>query len=282
MLTARTLQDLRRFVRAWRRAGCSIGVVPTMGALHAGYLGLAASSRERADRSIVTLFVNPRQFNDEADLARYPRTEEGDREKLAPCGIDLLFAPPREVMYPAGFATNVSVSGLTDALCGADRPGHFDGVATVVTKLLIQTGADFAFFGEKDYQQLATIRRMVRDLGLPVEIVGCPTVRDPDGLAFSSRNALLTPGERACAPALYRALNAAADRLRRGEDTGCLADAAAEIAAAGFSAVDYVELRDAEDLAPMNRLDRPARLLAATHLGRARPIDNIAVEPAGP
>ena len=282
MLTARTLQDLRRFVRAWRRAGCSIGVVPTMGALHAGHLGLAAASRERADRSIVTLFVNPRQFNDEADLARYPRTEEGDREKLAPCGIDLLFAPPREVMYPAGFATNVSVSGLTDALCGADRPGHFDGVATVVTKLLIQTGADFAFFGEKDYQQLATIRRMVRDLDLPVEIVGCPTVRDPDGLAFSSRNALLNPDERACAPALYRALNAAADRLRRGEDTGCLADAAAEIAAAGFSAVDYVELRDAEDLAPMNRLDRPARLLAAAHLGRARPIDNIAVEPAGP
>ena len=282
MLTARTLQDLRRFVRAWRRAGCSIGVVPTMGALHAGHLGLAAASRERADRSIVTLFVNPRQFNDEADLARYPRTEEGDREKLAPCGIDLLFAPPREVMYPAGFATNVSVSGLTDALCGADRPGHFDGVATVVTKLLIQTGADFAFFGEKDYQQLATIRRMVRDLDLPVEIVGCPTVRDPDGLAFSSRNALLNPDERACAPALHRALNAAADRLRRGEDTGCLADAAAAIAAAGFSAVDYVELRDAEDLAPMNRLDRPARLLAAAHLGRARPIDNIAVEPAGP
>ena len=282
MLTARTLQDLRRLVRAWRRAGCSIGVVPTMGALHAGHLGLAAASRERADRSIVTLFVNPRQFNDETDLARYPRTEEGDREKLAPCGIDLLFAPPREVMYPAGFATNISVSGLADALCGADRPGHFDGVATVVTKLLIQTGADFAFFGEKDYQQLATIRRMVRDLDLPVEIVGCPTVRDPDGLAFSSRNALLNPDERACAPALYRALNAAADRLRRGEDTGCLADAAAEIAAAGFSAVDYVELRDAEDLAPMTRLDRPARLLAAAHLGRARPIDNIAVEPAGP
>ena len=280
MLTARTVPDLRRLVSAWRRARCSIGVVPTMGALHAGHLSLAAASRGRADRSIVTLFVNPKQFDDATDLARYPRTEESDRKKLAPYGIDLLFAPPPEVMYPAGFATNISVTGITDSLCGADRPGHFDGVATVVSKLLIQTGADFAFFGEKDYQQLATIRRMVRDLDLPVEIVGCPTVRDPDGLALSSRNALLSPEERACAPALHRALNAAAGRLRKGEDTGCLADAAAGIAAAGFSAVDYVELRDAEDLAPMDRLDRPARLLAAAHLGRARLIDNIPVEPA--
>ena len=252
MLTARTLPDLRRLVSAWRRAGCSIGVVPTMGALHAGHL----------------------------NLARYPRTEESDREKLAPYGVDLLFAPPPDVMYPAGFATNVSVSGITDGLCGADRPGHFDGVATVVSKLLIQTGADFAFFGEKDYQQLATIRCMARDLDLPVDIVGCPTVRDTGGLALSSRNALLSAQERACAPALHRALNAAAGRLRNGEDTACLADTAAEIVRAGFSAVDYVELRDAEDLAPMRRLDRAARLLAAAHLGRARLIDNIAVEPA--
>ena len=280
MLTARTLPDLRRLVSAWRRAGSSIGVAPTMGALHAGHLSLAAASRGRADRSIVTLFVNPKQFNDPADLARYPRTEESDRAKLAPLGIDLLFAPPPEVMYPAGFATTVSVSGVTDGLCGADRPGHFDGVATVVCKLLIQTGADFALFGEKDYQQLAAIRRMARDLDLPVEIVGCPTVRDPDGLALSSRNALLSPEERACAPALHRALVTAAGRLRNGEDTRCLADAVAEIAAAGFGAVDYVELRDAEDLAPMQRLDRPARLLAAAHIGRARLIDNIAVEPA--
>jgi len=280
MLTARTVQDLRRLVSAWRRAGSSIGVVPTMGALHAGHLSLAAASRERAGRSIVTLFVNPKQFNDPADLARYPRTEESDREKLAPLGIDLIFAPPPEVMYPAGFATNISVSGAADGLCGADRPGHFDGVATVVSKLLIQTGADFAFFGEKDYQQLAMIRRMVRDLDLPVEIVGCPTVRDPDGLALSSRNALLSPEERARAPALHRALVTAAGRLRNGGDAACLADAAAGIAAAGFSAVDYVELRDAEDLAPMQRLDRPARLLAAAHIGRARLIDNIPVEPA--
>lgn len=280
MLTARTVQDLRRLVSAWRRAGSSIGVVPTMGALHAGHLSLAAASRERAGRSIVTLFVNPKQFNDPADLARYPRTEETDREKLVPLGIDLLFAPPPEIMYPAGFATNISVSGVTDGLCGADRQGHFDGVATIVSKLLIQTGADFAFFGEKDYQQLATIRRMVRDLDLPVEIVGCPTVRDLDGLALSSRNALLSPEERACAPALHRALVTAAGRLRNGEDAACLANAAAEIAAAGFDAVDYVELRDAEELAPMQRLDRPARLLAAAHIGRARLIDNIPVEPA--
>ncbi len=280
MLTARTLPDLRRLVSAWRRAGSSIGVVPTMGALHAGHLSLVAASRERADRSIVTLFVNPKQFNDAADLARYPRTEESDREKLAPLGIDLLFAPPPEAMYPAGFATNISVSGITDGLCGVDRPGHFDGVATVVSKLLIQTGADFAFFGEKDYQQLAAIRRMVRDLDLPVEIVGCPTVRDPDGLALSSRNALLNAEERACAPALHRALVTTAGRLRNGEDAACLADAEVEIAAAGFSSIDYVELRDAEDLAPMQRLDRPARLLAAAHIGRARLIDNILVEPA--
>ena len=280
MLTARTLPDLRRLVSAWRRAGSSIGVAPTMGALHAGHLSLAAASRGRADRSIVTLFVNPKQFDDPADLARYPRTGESDRAKLAPLGIDLLFAPPPEVMYPAGFATTLSVSGVTDGLCGADRPGHFDGVATVVCKLLIQTGADFAFFGEKDYQQLAAVRRMARDLDLPVEIVGCPTVRDPDGLALSSRNALLSPEERARAPALHRALVTAAGRLRNGEDTRCLADAAAGIAAAGFSTVDYVELRDAEDLAPMQRLDRPARLLAAAHIGRARLIDNIAVEPA--
>ena len=280
MLTARTVQDLRRLVSAWRRAGSSIGVAPTMGALHAGHLSLAAASRGRADRSIVTLFVNPKQFDDPADLARYPRTGESDRAKLAPLGIDLLFAPPPEVMYPAGFATTLSVSGVTDGLCGADRPGHFDGVATVVCKLLIQTGADFAFFGEKDYQQLAAVRRMARDLDLPVEIVGCPTVRDPDGLALSSRNALLSPEERARAPSLHRALVTAARRLRNGEDTRCLADAAAGIAAAGFSTVDYVELRDAEDLAPMQRLDRPARLLAAAHIGRARLIDNIAVEPA--
>ncbi len=281
MLTSRTVQDLRRLASAWRRSGCSIGVVPTMGALHAGHLSLVAASRGRADRTIVTLFVNPKQFNDAADLVRYPRTEEDDRGKLAPYGVDLLFAPPPEVMYPAGFATNISVSGVTEGLCGADRPGHFDGVATVVSKLLIQTGADFAFFGEKDYQQLAAVRRMVGDLDLPVEIVGCPTVRDPDGLALSSRNALLGPEERACAPALHRALVMAARRLRNGEDARCLAEAAAEIAAAGFSAVDYVELRDAEDLAPMQRLDRPARLLAAARLGRARLIDNIAVEPAG-
>ncbi len=282
MLIARTVPDLRRLVRAWRRAGCSIGVTPTMGALHAGHLSLAAASRQRADRSIATLFVNPKQFNDPADLARYPRTEDSDRAKLASCGIDLLFAPPPEAIYPPGFATGISVSGVTEGLCGADRPGHFDGVATVVAKLLIQTGADFAFFGEKDFQQLAMIRRMVRDLDLPVEIVGCPTVRDPDGLALSSRNALLTRDERACAPALYQALAAAADRLRRGRDTSsCLAAAAAEIKAGGFASVEYVALRDAGDLAPMNRLDRPARLFAAAQLGHARLIDNIAVEPAG-
>ena len=280
MQVVRSVPELRRFVRVWRRAGLTVGVTPTMGALHDGHLSLAAASKARADRSIVTLFVNPRQFDDTGDLARYPQDEAADRERLAPLDIDLLFAPPPEAVYPPGFATAISVSGVTEGLCGAARPGHFDGVATVVAKLLTQTGADLAFFGEKDYQQLVLVRRLARDLDLPVEIVGCPTVREPDGLALSSRNAALSPAERAIAPALQQALAAAGAELRRGADASCLCETRDRILAAGFRAVDYAALCDAEDLTPLERLDRPARLLAAAWLGRTRLIDNIALEPA--
>ncbi|MER2508629.1 MAG: pantoate--beta-alanine ligase, partial [Amaricoccus sp.] len=194
--------ELRAAVAAWKVAGARVAVVPTMGALHAGHLALVEAAKADADRVIVTLFVNPRQFNNAADLAAYPRTEAEDAEKLAPLAVDMLYVPDAEQIYPPGFATTVSVAGVSDGLCGAFRPGHFDGVATVVTKLLTQTAADRAYFGEKDYQQLMVVNRLVRDLDLPVEIVGVPTVRESDGLALSSRNARLAPRERAAAPAL--------------------------------------------------------------------------------
>lgn len=187
----RTLADLRKTVAVWRHDGLRVAVVPTMGALHEGHLSLVRAALERADRVIVTLFVNPKQFNSPADLAAYPRTEHEDAAKLAPLGAHMLYAPDGAEMYPDGFATTVSVSGVSEGLCGAYRPGHFDGVATVVAKLFLQTGADLAFFGEKDFQQLHVVRRMARDLDIPIEIVACPTVREEDGLAMSSRNVRL-------------------------------------------------------------------------------------------
>ncbi|MBL3570575.1 pantoate--beta-alanine ligase [Rhodovulum sulfidophilum] len=274
----RSLEALRAVGAEWRAEGARVAVVPTMGALHDGHLSLAAAAKAAADRVIVTIFVNPRQFNDPGDLARYPRTEARDAEKLAPLGVDALYVPAADQVYPPGFATSVSVSGVSEGLCGAHRPGHFDGVATVVTKLLLQTGADCAFFGEKDFQQLMVVRRLVRDLDIPVEIVGCPTVREPDGLALSSRNALLPGDSRAMAPALYRALEAARQALEAG--TGAettLATARAAIMAAGFAEVEYLELRAAADLAPLEAADVPARLLVAAHLGGVRLIDNIPV-----
>jgi len=276
--TLRSRAELRARVAGWRAAGARVGVVPTMGALHAGHLSLVEAAQARADRVIVTLFVNPRQFNMASDLAAYPRTEAEDAAKLAPLGVDALYAPEAGEMYPEGFATTVSVAGLSEGLCGAQRPGHFDGVATVVTKLLLQTGADRAFFGEKDWQQLQLVRRLVIDLDIPVEIVGCPTVREPDGLALSSRNARLSPGARAVAPALHAAMQAAAASIRAGGAvTGALAEAARAVEAAGFERVEYMELRDAASLAPLDAADRPARLLAAAWLDGVRLIDNIAV-----
>ena len=212
---ARTVAQLRQAVAGWRaeKPGAIVAVVPTMGALHDGHLSLVRAALDRADRVVVTLFVNPRQFDRAADLAAYPSDEAADRARLAPLGVHLLYAPDAGAMYPAGFATTVSVGGIGEALCGASRPGHFDGVATVVAKLFLQAGADLAFFGEKDFQQLQIVRRMAGDLDLQTEIVACPTVREPDGLALSSRNVRLSPAERQVAPRLASALFDAAERM---------------------------------------------------------------------
>ena len=277
----RSLADLRALVAGWKRAGQSVGVVPTMGALHDGHLSLARAARAGADRVIVTIFVNPRQFNNPADLEKYPRTEDSDAALLAPIGVDAVFAPPPAEVYPAGFSTTVSVAGVSAGLCGAGRPGHFDGVATVVTKLFGMTGADRAWFGEKDWQQLQVVRRLVADLNLDVEIIGHPTVREADGLALSSRNLRLTAAERAVAPTLARAMTGAGAAMRAGAPVAAALDAACcAILAAGFRDVEYLDLRGAADLVPMARLDRPARLLAAAWLGEVRLIDNIGVDPA--
>lgn len=274
----RTLPALRAATAEWHRAGARIGVVPTMGALHEGHLALVRAARAQADRVVVTLFVNPRQFDNPDDLAAYPRTEAADAGILTPFAVDLLYAPDADQIYPEGFATTVSVAGLGDGLCGAFRPGHFDGVATVVTKLLLQTGAALAFFGEKDFQQLQIVRRLVRDLDIPSEIVGVPTVREADGLALSSRNGRLGRRERAVAPALAATLAEAATALRSGAPVSATLDAArAAILAAGFADVEYLELRRAADLAPAADLAAPARLLAAAWLGGVRLIDNIPV-----
>ena len=277
----RTVAELRATVGEWRRAGARVAVVPTMGALHEGHLSLVRAALAEADRVIVTLFVNPRQFNSAADLAAYPRTEISDAAKLAPLGAHVLYVPDGDQMYPDGFATTVSVSGVGEGLCGAFRPGHFDGVATVVAKLFLQTGADLAFFGEKDFQQLHVVRRMAQDLDIPVEIRPCATVREPNGLAMSSRNARLTDAERMTAPKLAAALFEAADRIAGGAPVDeTLAKASARIVAAGFASIEYLELRAEDDLVPMHTFDRPARLLAAAWLGEIRLIDNVRVQPA--
>lgn len=280
--TINRLAALRARTAGWRREGLTIGVVPTMGALHEGHLSLVRTALSRTDRVIVTLFVNPKQFNNAADLAAYPRTVESDAAKLTPIGTHVLYAPEVEEIYPDGFATNVSVSGVSEGLCGAHRPGHFDGVATVVSKLLLQTGADLAFFGEKDFQQLQVVKRLVRDLDIPVEIIPCATVRETDGLAMSSRNVRLSAEARITAAALPKILFAAAERLSGGEAAEpVLAEASAAIAAAGFETMEYLELRAETDLAPLTRADRPARLLAAAWLDGVRLIDNVEVMPRG-
>jgi len=277
--TVRDLQGLRDAVAAFRAEGAAIAVVPTMGALHAGHMALVEAARRPGTKVIASIFVNPRQFGPDEDLARYPRREAADARLLTEAGCDLLWLPPVEAMYPEGFATNITVSGVSDGFDGAARPGHFDGVATVVTKLFNQTQADIAYFGEKDYQQLAVIRRFVADLDLAIEIVGVPTQRDDDGLALSSRNIYLDAEQRAKAVALPRALGVAARAIGRGEDADAvLAEARATLIAAGFE-VDYVALADAATLAPDPAPDRPRRLLAAARMGSTRLIDNIAVEP---
>ncbi|MCV3242064.1 pantoate--beta-alanine ligase [Mesorhizobium robiniae] len=277
----RTVAELRSIVAVWRREGLKVALVPTMGALHDGHLSLVRAALAKADRVIVTLFVNPKQFNSLADLQAYPRTEHDDAAKLASVGAHIvLYAPDALDMYPKSFATTVSVSGVSEGLCGAFRPGHFDGVATVVTKLFLQTGADLAFFGEKDFQQLHVVRQLVRDLDVPIEIVACPTVRESDGLAMSSRNVRLREAERQAAPRLAEILHEASEQLTDGDPVArVLAVARQTILAAGFERVEYLELRADEDLMPMAALDRPARLLAAIWLGQTRLIDNVSVRP---
>ncbi len=283
LATVRRIAELRAAVAAWRRDGLSVGLVPTMGALHAGHLALIRRSRAECGRTVASLFVNPTQFNDPKDLAAYPRDEAADAALFAAEGTDLLFAPAAEEVYPAGFATQVRVKGLGDCLCGAARPGHMEGVATVVAKLLNQVRPDVAYFGEKDFQQLQIIRRMAADLDLGVVIAAVPTVREADGLALSSRNVLLTADQRRIAPALHRALDAAAELLAGGRaEAGPVIEAArAAILEAGFRTLDYLDLRAEADLAALGRADRPARLFAAAWLGEVRLIDNVPVEARG-
>jgi len=260
-----------------------LALVPTMGALHEGHLTLVREAQARADHVVVSIFVNPRQFAPHEDLETYPRRLEADAALLEAEGVDVLWAPTVEAMYPAGYATSLQVTGLDTLLCGAARPGHFDGVATVVAKLFNQVQPDLALFGEKDWQQLAIIRRMACDLDLTRPhadaILGVPTVREADGLAMSSRNQYLTAEERAQAPALNRAMRAAAARILAGEPAAAvMADLGAEVLAAGFRAIDYADLRDAATLEDLPAYDgRAARLLVAAHIGKARLIDNVAV-----
>ncbi len=275
----RTVEALRAQVRTWKAAGQQIGVVPTMGALHGGHLSLVRAARAECPRVIVTIFVNPRQFDNPEDLSNYPRTEAADAGQLAPLGVDAIFAPTPDQVYPPGFATTVSVGGVAEPLEGAMRPGHFDGVATVVAKLFGATLADRAYFGEKDWQQLQVVRRMVADLNLPVTVVGCPTLREASGLAMSSRNMRLSPQARAVvAPALYAAMTEAAQAIRQGQAPGTALPAARErLLRAGFEKVDYIVTRDAETLQDWSDPARPARMLAAAWLDGVRLIDNIAV-----
>lgn len=278
MQIIRRLSDLSPALSPWRRAGEKIALVPTMGALHAGHLALIEAARASADCVIASIFVNPLQFNDPNDLARYPRREVEDAARLEEAGCDLLWLPTAEQLYPVGFATTVKVVGVSDRWEGEHRPGHFDGVATVVSKLFIATMPDAAIFGEKDWQQLAVIRRMTSDLGLPLEIMAHPTIREEDGLAMSSRNALLTPEERAKAPALYRLMNELSGEIVGGAGSGpAIERAKQQLGDAGFGPIDYLAFVDGDTLEPLNGYRAGGRLIAAAYLGSVRLIDNMSV-----
>jgi pantoate--beta-alanine ligase len=277
----RTVEVLREALEALRADGGAVALVPTMGALHAGHMALIEEAKGRAAHVVASIFVNPTQFGPNEDLAAYPRREAADAAMLDKAGCALLWAPDVAAMYPEGFATTVSVSGINEGLDGTARPGHFDGVATVVAKLFGQVRPDIALFGEKDYQQLAVIRRMAADLDLGIMIVGVPTQRDDDGLALSSRNAYLSDEERTAARALPRALGEAAAAITRGEPvTEVLEAARKRLAEAGFDPIDYIALCDAVSLVPIESLASEARLLAAARIGRTRLIDNLPVLPA--
>lgn len=275
----RQLDVLRDTTLPWRLDGETIGIVPTMGALHDGHLSLVEAAKAACDRVIVTIFVNPMQFNNPEDLENYPRTEHDDARKLERFNIDALYVPDGPQMYPDGFASKVTVTGLTDVLCGAHRPGHFDGVATVVAKLFLQTSASDAFFGEKDFQQLQIVRRMARDLDIPITVHGCPTIREIDGLAMSSRNLLLSDRARVTAPRLHEEMETMTAAIRGGAPFAPLQEAAIKrLELAGFTKVEYLEMRANDDLSLLTEPTRPARLLAAAWLAGVRLIDNIAVE----
>ena len=280
METVRDPEALRGRVRAWRAAGESVGLVPTMGGIHDGHLALVRAACARSDHVVASLFVNPTQFGPAEDFAGYPRNEERDAALIEAAGGELLYAPTVETIYPDDFQTSVTVSEVAKGLCGDNRPGHFAGVATVVTKLFVQCEPDFAWFGEKDYQQLVVIRRLTHDLGLGVSVHGVATVREPDGLALSSRNAYLDARERAIAPSLHRALTVLAEAIADGAPpVEELANTRETLLDAGFDSVDYVELCDAQTLVTIDTVTRPARALAAVRLGHARLIDNVAVMP---
>ncbi|WP_369989630.1 pantoate--beta-alanine ligase [Pseudomonas xanthosomatis] len=278
MNTVKTVRELRAAVARARGEGKRIGFVPTMGNLHSGHAALVTKAAQRADFVVASIFVNPLQFGAGEDLDKYPRTLAADQQKLLEAGCQLLFAPTVEEMYPDGMAvqTRVSVPQLSEGLCGASRPGHFEGVATVVSKLFNMVQPDLAVFGEKDFQQLAVIRAMVRDLNMPIQIIGEPTVRAEDGLALSSRNGYLNAEQRAAAPALYRVLSAMAEAIRRGQRdfAALLADGQAQLDAAGFRK-DYLEVRHALTLRPAQVDDRDLVVIAAAYMGNTRLIDNL-------
>jgi pantoate--beta-alanine ligase len=274
----RTVEDLRRRMQPWRGQGLRTALVPTMGALHAGHVELVGQGLRRADRIVVTIFVNPAQFGPNEDFSRYPRDERSDAARLAEAGAHLVFAPEPVEVYPEGFCTTVSVAGPARAgLEDRFRPHFFDGVTTVVSKLFVQAWCDYALFGEKDYQQLKVVTRMARDLDIATKIIAVPTVREPDGLAMSSRNAYLSVADRERAPLLYRSLTAAADAIRSGMPPAKAAAAARrKLARAGFK-VDYLAARNAETLAELREPSDPVRLLAAAWLADTRLIDNVGV-----
>jgi pantoate--beta-alanine ligase len=274
----RTIAALRRETARWRSEGLNYAVVPTMGAIHSGHTQLVSEGLKRADRVITTIFVNPKQFAANEDLGKYPRDEDGDVRKLGKAGTHLIFSPSPDDMYPTGAATTISLTGPAKAgLEDRFRPHFFDGVATVVAKLFIQTGADFAMFGEKDYQQLKVVTRMAADLDIPIEVIGVPTVREDDGLAKSSRNVYLTKTERQLAVAIYRNLQTAAERIRSGINPQSATRSATRMLMAQGFKVDYVTARNAESLAIPQHKDEPMRLIAAAWLGKTRLVDNIPV-----
>jgi pantoate--beta-alanine ligase len=277
----RKVGDLRAEVAKWRRDNLAVALVPTMGALHDGHISLLQAARRRVDKVVVSIFVNPTQFGPTEDFSKYPRQEAADVEKLIKARCDLLYAPTVDEMYPEGAATTVHVGGLSEGLCGASRPGHFDGVATIVSKLLNQAQPDIAVFGEKDYQQLQVIKRATADLDIPVKIVGAETVREEDGLAMSSRNAYLSAEERAVAKQFPWVLSALAIEIsKRPDDFGRRVQNARKLLTdSGIDKVDYLEVRDAETLKPVTTIDRPARVFGAVFVGKTRLIDNMPIPP---